>query len=243
MMDKSSLEISNTNINQTVKYPRPQSLNYLKSLNKEQLVYSNRIKSNDLFSDSLNEQANYLFDSYLKLDEQTEPEHVRNSIDAKQQKNSPKVNTNEQVLSRSTTTNNNDISTGDDDDDEDDDDSDETSQSLLFPGFVPIALKYLSQETKPRIWCLKMITSPWFERFSMFVIIVNCITLGMYQPCSDNHKCTSTRCHILEYLDHFIHIFFTIEMSIKILAMGFYGKETYMAETWNRLDFFIVIAG
>ena len=25
--------------------------------------------------------------------------------------------------------------------------------------------------------------------------------------------------------------------------MGFYGKNTYMAETWNRLDFVIVIAG
>ncbi|CAF1146897.1 unnamed protein product, partial [Brachionus calyciflorus] len=32
-------------------------------------------------------------------------------------------------------------------------------------------------------------------------------------------------------------------MSIKILAMGFWGKDTYMADSWNRLDFFIVIAG
>jgi hypothetical protein len=114
--------------------------------------------------------------------------------------------------------------------------------SLLFPGYVPIAFGFLKQDKRPRYWCLRMITSPWFERVSMFVIIVNCITLGMYQPCNDN-PCTSTRCVVLQYLDHIIYVFFAIEMFIKIIAMGFVGKETYMAETWNRLDFFIVIAG
>jgi hypothetical protein len=114
--------------------------------------------------------------------------------------------------------------------------------SLLFPGYVPIAFGYLKQDTRPRYWCLRMITSPWFERVSMLVIIVNCITLGMYQPCNDN-PCTSTRCVVLQYLDHIIYVFFAIEMFIKIIAMGFVGKDTYMAETWNRLDFFIVIAG
>jgi len=32
-------------------------------------------------------------------------------------------------------------------------------------------------------------------------------------------------------------------MSIKMVAMGIYGKGTYLAETWNRLDCFIVVAG
>jgi len=100
------------------------------------------------------------------------------------------------------------------------------------------------QESKPRIWCLKMITSPWFERVIMFIIILNCFTLSMYQPCENiGKKCTSKRCFILECLDLSIHVFFTVEMMVKIMAMGFYGKNTYLAETWNRLDFFIVIAG
>ena len=113
---------------------------------------------------------------------------------------------------------------------------------IIFPGYVPIALKYFNQSSKPRYWCLKMITSPWFERISMLAILINCITLGMYQPCNDN-PCSSTRCIILQYLDHGIFIFFAVEMAIKIMAMGFFGHETYMAETWNRLDFFIVVAG
>ena len=93
----------------------------------------------------------------------------------------------------------------------------------------------------PRKWLIKIIQSPWFERVSMFVIIFNCITLGMYKPCEDQLKCASTRCFILEYLDHAIYVFFLIEMLIKILAMGFIGKNTYLAESWNILDFFIVL--
>jgi hypothetical protein len=138
---------------------------------------------------------------------------------------------------------NNNNNNNKEEEDESESEDENSNNEALYPGYVPIALKYFNQETKPRIWCLQMITSPWFERISMFIIIVNCITLGMYQPCTDNQKCTSTRCYILEYLDHLIHIFFMFEMFVKIMAMGFYGKDTYLAETWNRLDFFIVIAG
>nr|KAG5713418.1 hypothetical protein BaRGS_024966 [Batillaria attramentaria] len=79
----------------------------------------------------------------------------------------------------------------------------------------------------------------------MAVILLNCITLGMYQPCSDGQEngCQSTRCKVLAAFDHFIFAFFAAEMVVKMIAMGVAGKETYLAETWNRLDFFIVLAG
>ena len=32
-------------------------------------------------------------------------------------------------------------------------------------------------------------------------------------------------------------------MCVKVLAMGLVGKSTYLAETWNCLDMFIVITG
>lgn len=44
-------------------------------------------------------------------------------------------------------------------------------------------------------------------------------------------------------LDDFIFAFFAVEMFIKMVAMGVHGKGTYLAETWNRLDCFIVVAG
>ncbi|CAF3603222.1 unnamed protein product [Adineta steineri] len=120
---------------------------------------------------------------------------------------------------------------------------------LPFPGFVDQVFYCLKQTTTPRYQCLRLITWPWFERISMIVIILNCITLGMYQPCAHHtgsqltKKCDTPRCIWLQATDYFIFGFFTIEMCIKMTAMGIYGKGTYLAETWNRLDCFIVVAG
>ncbi|XP_060077738.1 voltage-dependent T-type calcium channel subunit alpha-1G-like [Ylistrum balloti] len=76
----------------------------------------------------------------------------------------------------------------------------------------------------------------------MAVILLNCVTLGMYQPCEDQ-VCDTMRCQVLEKFDHFIFAFFAIEMIIKIVAMGLWGKLTYLDDSWNRLDCFIVLAG
>lgn len=46
-----------------------------------------------------------------------------------------------------------------------------------------------------------------------------------------------------QMFDDIIFAFFSLEMTIKMVAMGIYGKGTYLADSWNRLDFFIVIAG
>ncbi|RZF45248.1 hypothetical protein LSTR_LSTR015527 [Laodelphax striatellus] len=64
----------------------------------------------------------------------------------------------------------------------------------------------------------------------------------MYQPCVDD-QCLSNRCKILQMFDDFIFVFFALEMSVKMIAMGVYGRGTYLADSWNRLDFFIVVAG
>jgi voltage-dependent calcium channel T type alpha-1G len=47
----------------------------------------------------------------------------------------------------------------------------------------------------------------------------------------------------LQIFDDIIFAFFGLEMTIKIIAMGCYGKGTYLADSWNRLDFFIVLSG
>ena len=83
----------------------------------------------------------------------------------------------------------------------------------------------------------------WFERISMTIILLNCVTLGMYEPCADSVACVTVRCRILEAFDHAIFVFFAAEMCIKVLAMGLVGKSTYLAETWNCLDMFIVVTG
>lgn len=77
----------------------------------------------------------------------------------------------------------------------------------------------------------------------MIAILLNCVTLGMYQPCSDE-VCTTPRCKALQVFDDMIFAFFAIEMIIKMTAMGISGSKTaYLSDTWNRLDCFIVLAG
>jgi len=48
----------------------------------------------------------------------------------------------------------------------------------------------------------------------MMVILINCITLGMYQPCEDSEDvdCLSLRCKIMGFIDHAIFVFFAVEM-------------------------------
>ncbi|XP_031353487.1 voltage-dependent T-type calcium channel subunit alpha-1G isoform X1 [Photinus pyralis] len=118
----------------------------------------------------------------------------------------------------------------------------EVNPNIPYPGIAPIALGYLSQTTRPRSWCLALISNPWFERVSMIVILLNCVTLGMYQPCVDD-DCNSNRCKILQVFDDFIFAFFTLEMMIKMIAMSVWGPGSYLADSWNRLDLFIVFAG
>ncbi|XP_016060755.1 PREDICTED: voltage-dependent T-type calcium channel subunit alpha-1I, partial [Miniopterus natalensis] len=110
------------------------------------------------------------------------------------------------------------------------------------PDLAPVAFFCLRQTTSPRNWCIKMVCNPWFECVSMLVILLNCVTLGMYQPC-DDMDCLSERCKILQVFDDFIFIFFAMEMVLKMVALGIFGKKCYLGDTWNRLDFFIVMAG
>ncbi|CAF3048488.1 unnamed protein product [Rotaria sp. Silwood2] len=121
--------------------------------------------------------------------------------------------------------------------------------TLPFPGFVEKAFYCLGQTTPPRYQCLKLITWSWFERISMFVILINCITVGIYEPCArhtgieSSKKCDTALCFWLQTTDYFVFALFTVEMCIKMTAMGIFGKGTYLAESWNRLDFFIVLTG
>ncbi|KAK6009005.1 hypothetical protein OSTOST_26105, partial [Ostertagia ostertagi] len=119
----------------------------------------------------------------------------------------------------------------------------EDLDDLPYPGFAEPALRCLRQAQPPRSWALTLVMSPWFDRVTMFVILINCITLGMYRPCDDGPDCNTYRCNILALIDHAIFVYFAAEMVVKIVALGFTGPAAYLSDTWNRLDFFIVVAG
>lgn len=52
--------------------------------------------------------------------------------------------------------------------------------------------------SQPPVSTLNSAAAPtWFEHVSMLVIMLNCVTLGMFRPCEDV-ECRSERCSILE---------------------------------------------
>uniref|UniRef100_A0A8C1G4C3 Voltage-dependent T-type calcium channel subunit alpha n=1 Tax=Cyprinus carpio TaxID=7962 RepID=A0A8C1G4C3_CYPCA len=112
-------------------------------------------------------------------------------------------------------------------------------EPLPYPSLAPVVFFYLKQTTRPRSCTM---SNRWFRFRLMLVILLNCVTLGMFHPCEDSH-CDSERCKILEDFDDFIFAFFAMEMVIKMVALGIFGKKCYLGDTWNRLDFFIVLAG
>ncbi|XP_075929779.1 voltage-dependent T-type calcium channel subunit alpha-1I-like isoform X1 [Petromyzon marinus] len=116
------------------------------------------------------------------------------------------------------------------------------SSPLPYPGLAPVAFFCMRQTSGPRRWCLRLVCDPWFERASMLVILLNCATLGMFQPCAEG-QCRAQRCSVLQAFDDFIFTFFAVEMILKMMALGIWGRAGYLGDTWNRLDFFIVLAG
>uniref|UniRef100_A0A665W255 Voltage-dependent T-type calcium channel subunit alpha-1H n=1 Tax=Echeneis naucrates TaxID=173247 RepID=A0A665W255_ECHNA len=111
----------------------------------------------------------------------------------------------------------------------------EEEQQQPYPALAPMAFFCLKQTTRPRNWCLRV-------HFSMLVILLNCVTLGMFQPCEDV-SCQSEWCRILQVLDDCIFAFFAVEMVVKMVALGIFGPNCYLGDKWNQLDFVIVMAG
>ncbi|KAL6102504.1 cacna1i [Pungitius sinensis] len=118
----------------------------------------------------------------------------------------------------------------------------EEEEQQPYPALAPEAFFCLKQTTRPRNWCLRLVCNPWFEHVSMLVILLNCVTLGMFQPCEDV-ACQAEWCRILQVLDDCIFAFFAVEMVIKMVALGIFGPNCYLGDKWNQLDFVIVMAG
>ena len=79
-----------------------------------------------------------------------------------------------------------------------------------------------------------------FTAFIVSLILANTITLALDSPSASQELKD-----VLEIFELVFLILFTIEMILKMLAFGFFGKEPrgYFRNGWNWLDFFIVVLG
>eukprot|EP01063_Lacrimia_lanifica_P035243 TRINITY_DN6673_c0_g2_i1.p1 TRINITY_DN6673_c0_g2~~TRINITY_DN6673_c0_g2_i1.p1 ORF type:complete len:1921 (+),score=676.65 TRINITY_DN6673_c0_g2_i1:54-5765(+) len=87
-----------------------------------------------------------------------------------------------------------------------------------------------------------VVGNPWFERFWLLVILVNCFLLASEDPTDKN--CVETKCKVFKVADYILTILFVVEMVTKMVGLGWWARhDAYFRDHWNILDFFIVVAG
>lgn len=69
--------------------------------------------------------------------------------------------------------------------------------------------------------------NPWFDRFILFVILFNCLFLAL-------DKEVDIVSNNMEVIDLVFLIIYTWEMTMKIIAMGFFMRaHSYLRDSWN----------
>jgi hypothetical protein len=109
-----------------------------------------------------------------------------------------------------------------------------------FHKFSKDSLGILSNKNPIRKLFVTIMTSKHFERFVIFLILLNSLFLGINDYTDfDNDKITNK---ILSTSEPIFTTLFTLEAIIKIVGMGFFiGSGSYLREAWNWLDFIVVI--
>eukprot|EP01052_Picozoa_sp_SAG31_P023053 SAG31_NODE_1869_length_7028_cov_2.847164_4_plen_1132_part_00 len=102
------------------------------------------------------------------------------------------------------------------------------------------SLGLFSMSNPVRKWCLAVALSKKADAVVLGIIILNCITMMYETPFLSKDELTY---EILYAADVVFTIFFTLEFLLKIIALGFAcnGERSYLADSWNRLDFGIVL--
>ena len=88
---------------------------------------------------------------------------------------------------------------------------------------------------------MDIVTNHWvFDNVIIVFIVISTLTLAFEEPLED-HK--SDKMKVIHMLDIIMTVIFTCEAIMKIIALGFlFNKDTcYLRNTWNILDFSIVL--
>jgi len=114
-------------------------------------------------------------------------------------------------------------------------------------GYTNLAFNRLGRENPVRqlaIWINEWV---WFDRIVIFLIVVNSAALGLidytYVEKADNLDQKPIQNIYFEKCEIFFTVAFTIELLIKVIAMGvFLNDNCYLREPWNWLDAVVVIS-
>lgn len=83
-----------------------------------------------------------------------------------------------------------------------------------------------------------IISTTAFDNISITVILLNSIVMMSEDPTDQDPPA------IMETIDQIFLMLYSVEMIFKILGLGFiYGEGAYIKDSWNILDFVIVMSG
>ena len=74
---------------------------------------------------------------------------------------------------------------------------------------------------------IQLVVNKWFDRFILCVIVANCVMLALEDPNAEKSQA-------YEIVDYVFLGIYTLEMVLKIIAMGFVMKPySYLRDPWN----------
>jgi len=94
---------------------------------------------------------------------------------------------------------------------------------------------------------LPIVNNPMFDRFILIVILLNSAFLAMadYTSVDDTNNLSahgSIRNQIIIESEIYFTSIFICEFALKIIGLGVYGEHSYFADSWNWLDFLVVVS-
>lgn len=106
-------------------------------------------------------------------------------------------------------------------------DVDQGGQNLQQKNYATVSLCCLSVTNPVRNKIIQIVTDSLFDKIILVVIVVNSLVLAL-----DNEVYIITK--YAEDIDFIFLIIYTIEMILKIIAMGFFMRaHSYLRDTWN----------
>jgi hypothetical protein len=118
------------------------------------------------------------------------------------------------------------------------DDDDMPNDGDSQKNYATVSLCCLSVTNPFRNKIIQIVSvNPWFDRFILFVILINCLFLAL-------DKELDIVTNNIEVIDFVFLIIYTWEMTMKIIAMGFFMRaHSYLRDSWNIMDFSVVVLG
>lgn len=117
-------------------------------------------------------------------------------------------------------------------------------------GYTPNSFNKLGFDNSFRQLAIWINEWAWFDRFIIVMITINSLGLGLldYEYSNLNSDYANlnlempTLNRLMEQSELFFTIVFTLEMIVKLVAMGLIlDKNCYLRDQWNWLDFVVVV--